>query len=100
MHPLFSKADKLTAEVINAAIEEHRIMGPGLLESIYERCSYRSCSDSDRDMRRSAPAVAAAPSAIYEIPESTGLWGVRGGRCLEVLRFVRLGQVRHSNWSA
>ena len=38
MHPLFAKADRLSAEVIGAAIEVHRIMGPGLLESIYERC--------------------------------------------------------------
>ncbi len=36
MHPLFNKADRLSGEVINAAIEVHRIMGPGLLESIYE----------------------------------------------------------------
>ena len=30
MHALFSKADGLTSEVIGAAIEVHRIMGPGL----------------------------------------------------------------------
>ena len=41
MHPLFAKADKLSAEIIGAAIEVHRIMGPGLLESIYERCLLR-----------------------------------------------------------
>ncbi len=41
MHPLFAKADKLFSEVIGAAIEVHRIMGPGLLESIYERCLLR-----------------------------------------------------------
>ena len=29
-------ADKLTEEIIAAAIEVHRILGPGLLESIYE----------------------------------------------------------------
>ncbi len=29
-------ADKLTEEIIGAAIEVHRILGPGLLESIYE----------------------------------------------------------------
>ena len=38
MHPLFAKADRLSGEVIGAAIEVHRIMGPGLLERIYERC--------------------------------------------------------------
>jgi len=38
MHPLFDKADRLSGEIIGAAIEARRIMGPGLLESIYERC--------------------------------------------------------------
>ena len=38
VHPLFAKADKLSREVIGAAIEVHRIMGPELLETIYERC--------------------------------------------------------------
>jgi GxxExxY protein len=41
MHPLFAKADRLSGQVIGAAIEVHRIMGPGLLESIYERCLVR-----------------------------------------------------------
>lgn len=38
MHPLFSQADQLSPIAIGAAIEVHRILGPGLLESIYERC--------------------------------------------------------------
>jgi hypothetical protein len=29
MHPLFTKADRLSAEVIGAATLVHRIMGPG-----------------------------------------------------------------------
>jgi GxxExxY protein len=38
MHPLFKKADLLSGEAISAAIEVHRDKGPGLIESIYERC--------------------------------------------------------------
>ena len=38
MHPLFEKADRISREVIGAAIEVHRHKGPGLMESIYERC--------------------------------------------------------------
>jgi GxxExxY protein len=38
MHPLFAKADKLSFEVIGAAIEVHRHKGPGLIESVYEKC--------------------------------------------------------------
>lgn len=38
MHPLYDKASGLTGEIIAAAIEVHRAMGPGLIESIYEWC--------------------------------------------------------------
>ncbi len=41
MHPFFPKADNLSGEVIGAVIEVHRIMGPVLLESNYERCLVR-----------------------------------------------------------
>src|SRR5258707_3998139 len=41
MHPLYQKADLLSGEVIGAAIEVHRQKGPGLIESIYERCMLR-----------------------------------------------------------
>lgn len=38
MHEQFEKADSLSREVIGAAIEVHRALGPGLLESVYEKC--------------------------------------------------------------
>ncbi len=38
MHPLYAQAQTLSSRVIGAAIEVHRHKGPGLLESIYERC--------------------------------------------------------------
>ena len=41
MHPLYVKADRLSSEVIGGAIEVHRDKGPGLIESIYERCMLR-----------------------------------------------------------
>src|SRR6266446_1649139 len=41
MHPLYERADRLSREVIGAAIEVHRQKGPGLIESIYERCMLR-----------------------------------------------------------
>ena len=44
MHPLFEKADRLSREVIGAAIEVHRLMGPGLIEGIYEKCLMRELS--------------------------------------------------------
>lgn len=41
MHPLYQKAMQLTEHIITAAIEVHKTMGPGLLESIYEWCLIR-----------------------------------------------------------
>jgi len=38
MHPKFQRADDWCSDVIGAAIEVHRLKGPGLLESIYEKC--------------------------------------------------------------
>ena len=46
MHPLFEEADRLSGQVIAAALEVHRDKGPGLLESIYEWCL--TCELSDR----------------------------------------------------
>src|SRR6266571_2888371 len=41
MHPLYEKAHRLSSKAIGAAIEVHRSKGPGLIESIYERCLLR-----------------------------------------------------------
>ncbi len=38
MHPKYQRADELSHIVIGAAIEVHRHLGPGLIESVYERC--------------------------------------------------------------
>ena len=38
MHREEQPRDPLTGAVIGAAIEVHRLLGPGLLESVYERC--------------------------------------------------------------
>jgi GxxExxY protein len=41
VHALYQKADRISRDVIGAAIEVHRLKGPGLVESIYERCLLR-----------------------------------------------------------
>ncbi len=38
------KVNDLTGAIIGAAIEVHRVLGPGLLESAYEECSCRELS--------------------------------------------------------
>ena len=37
----FDDINNLTGEVIGAAIEVHRVLGPGLLENVYEKCLSR-----------------------------------------------------------
>jgi len=41
MHPLYYKANARSRDAIGAAIEVHRLIGPGLIESIYEKCVLR-----------------------------------------------------------
>lgn len=41
MHAKFARADALSNDVIGAAIEVHRILGPGLIEGVYEKCLVR-----------------------------------------------------------
>ena len=41
MHPDFQQTHKWSKRVIGTAIEDHRHKGPGLLESIYEKCLMR-----------------------------------------------------------
>jgi GxxExxY protein len=38
MHSTYERACQLTGEIIAAAIEVHKTMGPGLIESVYEWC--------------------------------------------------------------
>jgi GxxExxY protein len=47
--------DPLTAGVIGAAIEVHRELGPGLLESIYEVCLCRELALRGIEHQRQAP---------------------------------------------
>lgn len=44
--------EELTSEIIAAAIEVHRHLGPGLLESAYEACLARELATRGLDIRR------------------------------------------------
>lgn len=39
------KVNELTEQIIGAAIEVHRALGPGLLESTYEACLVHELAD-------------------------------------------------------
>lgn len=49
----------LTREIIGAAIEVHRALGPGLLESAYEECLAREIADREIpfERQRAIPVV-------------------------------------------
>ena len=57
MHPLFTTANRTTGDVIGAAVEVHRILGPGLLESIYEWCLTMELQLRGHDVRRQQNVV-------------------------------------------
>ncbi len=44
--------DELTEQIIGAAIEVHRHLGPGLLESAYEHCLCRELAQRNLDYER------------------------------------------------
>ena len=45
----------ITQNIIGAAIEVHRVLGPGLLESAYEECLAHEMSNRDLRFRRQQP---------------------------------------------
>jgi len=47
--------DPLTEKIIGAAIEVHRALGPGLLESIYEECLCHELALQKLEFRRQIP---------------------------------------------
>lgn len=49
------ETNKLTGEIIGAAIEVHRALGPGLLESAYEECLCRELTLREVPFERQRP---------------------------------------------
>ena len=67
MHPLFEKASGLTEIIIGAAIEVHRDKGPGLIESIYERCLAKEFEL--RELRRLSQKIVVITYKIFSRKE-------------------------------
>ena len=63
--------NRLTARIIGAAIEVHRHLGPGLLESIYQECLARELASRELSftLQQSAPILykGARLSAVYRL---------------------------------
>ena len=96
MHALYRKADELSREVIGSAIEVHRIKGPGLIESIYEKClmrelNLRGISAANQQVVKieykgetltatiDCTTVSASHPCIAEEKQTLGLGGDSGG---------------------
>jgi GxxExxY protein len=48
--------NEITEKIIGAAIEVHKVLGPGLLESVYEECLCRELSLRSLRFERQKPA--------------------------------------------
>ncbi|MEQ9574971.1 MAG: GxxExxY protein, partial [Rhodospirillales bacterium] len=51
--------DQLTDKVIGLAIEVHKTLGPGLLESVYEDCLCQELANAHIDFQRQLPVSVA-----------------------------------------
>ncbi len=59
--PTEVERDPLTEKVIGLAIEVHRVLGPGLLESAYEKCRCFEIRESGIPFARQIPVPVPAP---------------------------------------
>lgn len=50
-----SMDDKLTERIIGAAIEVHKALGPGLLESAYQKCLFYELESQGFDVKQEIP---------------------------------------------
>mgnify|MGYP000090631015 CR=1 FL=1 len=49
------KLNKISEQIIGAAIEVHKVLGPGLMESAYEECLCRELESRDISFERQLP---------------------------------------------
>ena len=59
--------DRITEQVIGAAIEVHRALGPGLLESAYEECLVRELALRQIPFERQKPIPLTYKDAVIDI---------------------------------
>ena len=66
MHSKYQQANVLSREAIGAAIEVHRHKGPGLLESIYEKCLLRELQIRKIEARQQVPVEIEYKGLIFD----------------------------------
>jgi GxxExxY protein len=101
-----SDRDPLTHRIIGAAIEVHRVLGPGLLESAYEECLCRELALCDLPFERQVPLpvvykgthldcgyrmdIVVARSVVLEIKSVDGLAPIHDAQLLTYLKLSGL----------
>ena len=68
MHKLYKRGHELTGVVIGASIEVHRLMGPGLLESIYSKCLCRELEIQGIRMEREVVIPIKYKGCVFDEP--------------------------------
>ena len=66
MHRLFEQAEKLSNEVIAAAIEVHRFYGEGLMESIYVKSLAQEMLIRGHSVREEVPCTLQYKGRVWE----------------------------------
>ena len=96
----------LTGEIIGAAIEVHRVLGPGLLESAYEECLCHELALRRLAFERQIPApvrykglnldcayrldVLVEKSVIIEIKSVDALLGIHQAQLLTYMKITKI----------
>jgi GxxExxY protein len=58
--------DEISNVVIGAAIEVHRVLGPGLLESVYQKCLVRELNLAGLSLREEVPLPVTYKELTFE----------------------------------
>ncbi len=64
----------LTRDIIGAAIKVHKYFGPGLLESIYEKCLAIELAEKGFDVQSQVPMPVKYESHVFENAYRLDLW--------------------------
>jgi len=107
--------EELTSEIIGAAIEVHKILGPGMLESAYEECLCYELKQRNLSFKRQQPIpivykeiklecgyradIIVEDKIILELKSSEGITPVYEAQILTYMRFAqkRLGLLINFN---
>lgn len=106
MHPEAERLNALTDKIIAAAIQVHKALGPGLLESAYEACLYHELVTRGLKVERQKPLpltygdvtlacayrmdLVVEESVIAEVKSVASLGVVRSAQMISYLRISGL----------